>query len=80
MESQKPTIDKRTMDRYLSKGILKDSEIKEHFKSLPDSEANAQWVHMDMHEADLSDEVEGDLVDDNEDDFQDEDDSSDSAE
>lgn len=47
--------DKRTCDRYMEKGIVKNQEFEAHLKSLPDDAANAVYVQMDMDEAELTD-------------------------
>ncbi len=49
-------LDRRTFDRYLDKGILKEADLKSHLKNLPDDTANAQWVQMDLHDAEISEE------------------------
>lgn len=51
--------DKRTYDRYLEKGIVKKTDFDSHLKNLPDESQNAQWVQMDMDEAELTDLSEG---------------------
>lgn len=54
--------DRRTYDRYLAKGLVKQSEVDQHIKSLPDDSANAQWVTIDLDEAEVGEgsEVVGD--------------------
>ncbi len=47
--------DKRTFDRYMEKGIVTPQQFDSHMKSLPDESQNAQWVQMDMDEAELTD-------------------------
>lgn len=49
-------FDQRTADRYKEKGLLKDADYKAHLKSLPDETENAQWVEMDLHDAELGSE------------------------
>jgi hypothetical protein len=44
------------MDRYLDKGLLKDTELKKHMDGLKDESDNAQWVQMDLHDAELSED------------------------
>jgi hypothetical protein len=48
--------DRRTMDRYLDKGLLKETELKKHMDGLKDDTDNAQWVQMDLHDAELSED------------------------
>ncbi len=55
MENNKPSYDKRTFQRYVDKGLIKDGELKSHFSALPDESNNAQWVQIDLHDAELSD-------------------------
>ena len=43
-------IDKRTYQRYVEKGLLKESEIQSHLKGLPDEEKNAEWVQIDLYD------------------------------
>lgn len=45
--------DRRTLDRYVAKGLVKQSEIDSHVKALPDDTANAQWVTIDLDEAEV---------------------------
>lgn len=45
--------DKRVTDRYIEKGMLKQSELDAHKKALPDDTANADWVQLDMEETDI---------------------------
>ena len=54
-------LDRRTYDRYIDKGLVKDSEFNSHLKALPDETANAQWVEMDLHDAEMGDgDLDGD--------------------
>ena len=53
---EKKLYDRRTIDRYLEKGILTKDEHGKYLKNLPDETNNAQWVHMDLHDAEISDE------------------------
>lgn len=46
-------IDKRTYQRYIEKGVLKDSDYQSHLKSLPDETSNADWVELDIYETEL---------------------------
>lgn len=49
-------LDRRTYDRYMEKGLLNKKEIEAHMKGLPDDTANAQYVQMDLHDAEISEE------------------------
>jgi len=49
-------LDRRTVDRYLEKGLLKDETFQTYLKNLPDESVNAQWVQMDLHDAEISGE------------------------
>ena len=49
-------LDRRTQDRYIEKGLLKDADLKAHLKSLPDDANNAQYVQMDLHDAEISED------------------------
>jgi hypothetical protein len=50
------SFDKRTVDRNIEKGLTKRADFESHLKSLPDDSANAEFVEMEMDEA----EFEGD--------------------
>ena len=52
--------DRRVVDRYIEKGQIKDKDFQDHLKSLPDEEANATYVQMDLHDAEISEEDKGD--------------------
>jgi hypothetical protein len=49
-------FDRRTTDRYVEKGLLKETELNSHLKNLPDEEKNAQYVQMDLHDAEITEE------------------------
>jgi len=53
---EKKNFDKRTVDRYIEKGLVKKADYESHLKALPDDSANAEFVEMEMDEA----EYEGD--------------------
>ena len=55
----KKHFDRRTVDRYLEKGMLKRADYESYLKSLPDDSANAQWVQMDIHDAELGESESG---------------------
>ena len=57
MADKQKTIDRRTAQRYIEKGVLKDSEFQSHLKHLPDETANAQWVEMDLLDTELESDV-----------------------
>ena len=48
--------DKRTMDRYLERGTIKDSDIKSRLKALPDDTENAEWIELDVSDAEFAEE------------------------
>jgi len=52
-------LDRRTQDRYVEKGLLSEADVKGYIKALPDEAANAQYVQMDLHDAEISED--GDL-------------------
>lgn len=60
MAINKRPFDRRVTDRYLEKGQIKDSEVNSHMKGLPDDANNAQYVQMDLHDAEITGEEEGD--------------------
>lgn len=47
--------DKRTVDRYLSKGMISRQDYEKFLAELPDEEANAEWVQMELHDTELPD-------------------------
>lgn len=49
-------VDRRTVDRYKEKGLLKEADYQSYLKGLPDDAANAQWVQMDLHDTEISEE------------------------
>ena len=53
-------LDRRAYDRYIEKGLLKDNEFKAHLKNLPDETSNAQWVEMDLHDAEIGEDLGSD--------------------
>ena len=60
-EITKKYLDRRTVDRYVEKGLVKENELNSHLKGLPDDAANAQWIEMDLHDAEIvDDDSEGD--------------------
>jgi hypothetical protein len=63
-EIKRKHLDSRTSDRYLKKGIVSQKDFDAHVKALPDDEANATFVQMDLHDtgfaSDESDEDEED--------------------
>jgi hypothetical protein len=50
---ERKMLDRRTFDRYVSKGLVKQTEIDQHVKSLPDENNNATWVTIDLDEAEV---------------------------
>lgn len=59
MEKNKRSgYDKRTSTRYMEKGLVKESEFSSYLKALPDESSNAQFVQIEMHDAELSEAVD----------------------
>lgn len=48
-------LDKRTIDRYLEKGVIDKKAYESYIAKLPDDTANAEWVQTDLLEADFTD-------------------------
>lgn len=48
-------MDKRTIDRYVEKGLIDKKAYETYLAKLPDDTANAEWVQTDLLEADFSD-------------------------
>lgn len=48
-------FDKRTVDKYIERGIVKEADFKNRLKSLPDETANAEWVQLDVNDAEVAD-------------------------
>jgi hypothetical protein len=64
MEKKNPRhYDRRVLDRYVEKGLIKEGEYQDHLKNLPDESSNAQWVQMDLHDAEISEEDAGNSED-----------------
>jgi hypothetical protein len=53
-ELKRKHLDSRTSDRYLKKGIVSQKDFDAHIKNLPDEEANATFVQMDLHDTGFS--------------------------
>ena len=51
--------DRRTVDRYVEKGLLKATDYQSFLKSLPDDAENAQWVQLDMDDSEISHRANG---------------------
>jgi hypothetical protein len=47
--------DSRVMERYLRDGGISQEQYDAHMKNLPDDTNNAQWVQLDLHDAELGD-------------------------
>lgn len=47
-------FDKRTFDRYIERGVTKESDWKSYLKSLPDDSARAEWIELDMSDAEVA--------------------------
>jgi hypothetical protein len=60
MDDSSKLYDRRVVDRYREKGMIKDSEFEAHLKNLPDETPNAQWVQIDLYEAEMG-EGEGNV-------------------
>lgn len=67
MPENRKLLDRRTVERYIDKGLVKASEFQTYVKNLPDEANNAQWVQMDLHDAEITDESQGDETDHDED-------------
>lgn len=52
-------FDKRTVDRYVERGILSASELKNRLKALPDETPNAEWVELDDSDAEVAEAESG---------------------
>jgi hypothetical protein len=61
-------LDRRTIGRYINKGMLSKEEYEAHLKSLPDEESNGEWVKLDLVDAEITD----DDIDEDEDEEEDE--------
>lgn len=46
--------DKRTLDRYIERGVVKESDFKNRLKALPDESPNAEWIELDMSDAEVA--------------------------
>jgi len=64
-ETKKKYLDSRVADRYIKKGVVSQKEYEAYVKALPDDEANATFVQMDLHETELSSDDSGDVEEDN---------------
>ena len=51
---QRNRYDSRVVDRYVEKGEITKKDLESHMKGLPDETENAQWVQMDLEEAELN--------------------------
>lgn len=47
-------IDRRTVDRYMDRGLVKKSDYDAYLKSLPDDSNNATLVQMDVEETEIT--------------------------
>lgn len=56
MAINKRPFDRRVVDRYLEKGLIKDSDYASFLKNLPDDAEKAEWVQMDLHDAEMTEE------------------------
>lgn len=52
--------DKRTVDRYIERGVVKEADLKSRLKSLPDETANAEWIELDMSDAEVAESAVSD--------------------
>jgi hypothetical protein len=46
--------DRRVVERHVEKGLIKETDYASYLKQLPDEATNAQWVQMDLHDAEIS--------------------------
>lgn len=49
-------FDRRTVGRYIGKGMITQKNYDDHLKNLPDDEANGEWVKLDLVDAEISDD------------------------
>ncbi len=54
-ERESKFFDRRVVERYVQKDIVKPGEFQEHMKNLPDDTANAVYVQLDLHDTELGD-------------------------
>ena len=66
MTINKRPYDRRVSDRYVEKGVIKESDLAAHLKGLPDDSANAQYVQMDLHDAEMTGDASDDGASDSE--------------
>lgn len=61
MDEKKKTKDKRLLERDYSRGLVKDDAVNAYLAALPDDTANAQWVEVELHDAELGsgDDLDG---------------------
>lgn len=55
---EKVRFDRRTIDRYIEKGLIKESDLASHMKSLPDDTANVEYVQLEAFDGDLPSDVD----------------------
>lgn len=58
-ETNRKIYDRRVVDRYVEKGVLKANDFQSYMKGLADETNNAQWVQLDLHDAEISDAALG---------------------
>lgn len=46
-KNEEKLYDLRTLDTYLSRGLIKPTEVEKYLKNLPDEEGNYQLVQID---------------------------------
>lgn len=54
-ELARKVYDRRVMERYVEKGVMKPADFQAYLKGLNDETNNAQWVQLDLHDAEISD-------------------------
>lgn len=54
MEPKKMNHDKRTVQRYVEKGLISQGEFDKYLKNLPDDAPLGQWVQVEEEETEFS--------------------------
>ena len=59
MDDKLKLMDKRVIERNLGKGLISQKEVEAHLKKLPDLEAEAEELILDVHDDEDGEAVEG---------------------
>ena len=62
-DKQKLYYDNRVVNRYINSKKIEKADFDSYIKSLPDSEPDATWVTMDLHDTELGEELVEDSSD-----------------